>query len=137
MLALGTLIAIAGTCGAVGASASTLGGVRTADVGAANGAVGIHSSGVTAGWTAAYSGVSWMLNGVTLSTPGTDRFAAGEQVRLTLIDTSGVKLCELTATSAAQSATLAIARPAIDTACGPGGIAYGRIDRIAITAVRS
>jgi hypothetical protein len=111
--------------------------MKTTDVGAANGTVAIHGSGVTASWTAAYSGSSWMLNGVTLSTPGADRFAAGEQVRLALIDTSGAKLCEIMATSAGQSATVTVARAGIDTACGSGGIAYSRIDRVAITAVRS
>ncbi|MES2170511.1 MAG: hypothetical protein V4479_07285 [Actinomycetota bacterium] len=137
VLALGILVVVAGTCGVVTASAATLGGIKTTDVGAANGAVAIHTSGITATWTAAFSAGSWMLNGVLLATPGADRFAAGEQVRLALIDSTGVKICELTATSASQSATIAIARAAIDSACGSGGVAFSRIDRAAITAVRS
>ena len=137
VVALGVLIAIACTGGVVGASAATLGGVRTADVGAATGSVAIHTAGITATWTAKLSSTAgFTVNNLTLTAPGTDRFEVGEQVRISLVGTSGASLCEITLTATTQSATLAVGRAGLASACGTNALYYSTIDRVAITAVR-
>ena len=122
--------------GVVGASAATLGGLKTSDLGAGSGSVAIHSTGVSAQWTAALSGTSWVLNGITLATSGTDRFAAGEKVSVSIAAASGAKICEITTTNATSSATVTIARAAINTACGATGIDFTTIDKVSVVAVR-
>jgi hypothetical protein len=122
--------------GVVGASAATLGGLKTSDLGAGNAAVSIHTSGISVQWASTLSGTSWVLNGITLTTPGADRFAAGEKVSVSIAGTSGTRICEIITTNAATTATLAIARATINSACGTTGIDYATIDRVSVVAVR-
>ncbi len=122
--------------GVVGASAATLGGLKTSDLGAGNAAVNIHTSGISVQWAAALSGTNWVLNGITLTTPGADRFAAGEKVSVSIAGTSGTRICEIITTNATSTATLTIPRAAINTACGATGIDYATIDKVSVVAVR-
>ncbi|MCU1414516.1 MAG: hypothetical protein JWN80_1856 [Microbacteriaceae bacterium] len=140
VLALGILIAATCTVGVVsvvGASAATLGGVKTADVAAATGTVAIHSSGITATWTAkASSAAGFTVNNVTFTAPGADRFEVGEQLRISLIGATGASLCEITETITSQISSETIGRAGLASACGTNALLYSSIDRVAITAVR-
>jgi hypothetical protein len=130
---VGVLVVALGT---VAASAASLGGLRTSDLGAADGASAIHSDGINVQWTPAVSGATWVLDGITLTTPGTDTFAAGEKLNLGLINASGTEICGIALTSATSTASISVARAAINTACGTTGIDFSTIDRIAVAASR-
>ena len=132
-----TLVAIlVVTIGAVAASAASLGGLKTSDVGAADASTAIHTAGVTVLWTPLASGTSWVLNGMTLGTTGTDTFSAQENVKVSLINSSGAKICELSLVNATAGTSISIARTAINTACGTTGIDFATIDRIAVVTSR-
>ncbi len=68
--------------GAVGASAASLGGLTTADLGAADATVAAHPTGVNAQWLPVRSGTNWILNGITLSTAAGEPFTNGERLKL-------------------------------------------------------
>jgi hypothetical protein len=122
--------------GGVAASAASLGGLKTVDVGAADASTAIHTAGVTVQWTPLASGISWVLNGITLGTTGTDTFAAGENVKVSLINSSGAKICEIALVNAAAGTSISIARTAINTACGTTGIDFATTDRVAVVTSR-
>ena len=129
-------IASALLVGAVGASAATLGGLKTADLGASDASVAIHSSGINVTWSPLVSGTTWVVNGITLTTNTGDTFAANEKLGVTLINSSGAKICEVDLTNSASTSSIAIARATINTACGTTGIDFSSVDRIAVTASR-
>jgi hypothetical protein len=131
-LAIASVILI----GVVGASAATLGGLKTSDLGASDAAVAIHASGINATWTPLASGTSWVVNGITLTTNSGDTFAASEKLAVALVNSSGAKICEIDLTNATSTSTVSIARAAINTACGTTGVDFTTIDRIAVTASR-
>ncbi len=131
------VIASVGVIGLVGASAATLGGLRTTDLGASDATVAIHTTGIDVGWTPLVSGTSWVLNGITLTTSGADQFAAQESLGVALINTSGAKICEIDLINPTATTTVSIARAAINTACGSAGIDFATIDRVAVSAARS
>ncbi len=130
-------IASALLVGAVGASAATLGGLKTIDLGSSDASVAIHTSGINAVWTPAVSGTSWVVNGITLTTaaPG-DVFAANEKIGVALVGSSGAKICEVDLTNPTSTTTITIARAAINTACGTSGVDFTTIDKLAVTASR-
>ena len=130
-------IASAILVGVVGASAATLGGIKTVDFGSGDASVAIHTNGITATWTPAVSGTSWVVNGITLATtsPG-DTFAAGEKLGVALINSSGAKICEIDLTNATATTYISITRTAINTACGSSSVDFSTIDRLAVTATR-
>jgi hypothetical protein len=76
------------------------------------------------------------LNGITLGTTGTDTFAAGENVKVSLINSSGAKICEIALVNAAAGTSISIARTAINTACGTTGIDFATTDRVAVVTSR-
>jgi hypothetical protein len=131
-LAIASVILI----GAVGASAATLGGLKTTDLGASDATVAIHTSGINATWTPLASGTSWVVNGITLTTNSGDTFAASEKLGIALVNSSGAKICEIDLTNATSTSTISIARATINTACGATGVDFTTIDRIAVTASR-
>jgi hypothetical protein len=124
------------TLGAVAASAATFGGLKTVDLGASNASSAIHTAGLTVAWTPLASGTTWVLNGITLGTIGSDTFAAQENLKVTLINSSGAKICEISLVNATSAASIGIARTAINTACGITGIDFATIDRLAVAASR-
>jgi hypothetical protein len=131
---LSTTIAVAAIlcAGVVTASAATLGGLKTNDLGAATGTVAAHTAGINVRWRAVRTGTTWVVNQIRLTTTGTDTFANGEKIRVTLIATSGASICEIAVTQAGASATQTIARTTIDTACGASGVNYALIARVAV-----
>jgi hypothetical protein len=137
-LSVPTLVAASiALIGVVGASAATLGGLKTSDLGATDASVAIHTSGINATWSAVASGTSWVVNGITLTTNAGDTFAANEKLGVALVNSSGAKICDVNVTNATSTTSISIARAAINTACGATGIDFSTIDRLAVTAARS
>jgi hypothetical protein len=128
-----TALAAVAAFGVVGASAATLGGLKTNDLGAADGTVASHLGGISVDITPVWDTAGWTVNGLTLVTPGADEFQPAEVVRVSLVAVNGTPLCELSATSPGLQASLAISRASIDTACG-GPVAMGSIARVAVVA---
>ena len=122
--------------GVVGASAATLGGLKTGDLGSSNAGVAIHGTGITATWTPALVATTWVVSGITLKTAATDTFSAGEKVSVTLVSSTGAQLCEIAATAPTASTSLAITRANINSGCGSSGIDFASIDRVAVATVR-
>ncbi len=129
-------IASALLVGVVGASAATLGGLKTSDLGDSEATVAIHTSGINANWSAVASGTTWLVNGITLTTNSGDTFAAGEKIGVALVTSTGSKICEVDLTNATSTSTISIARATINASCAPAGVDFSTIDRIAVTATR-
>ncbi|HEY2644964.1 MAG TPA: hypothetical protein VGI56_14510 [Galbitalea sp.] len=104
---------------AVSASAATLGGLTTNDLGANSAAVaGQLTGGVTVTFTTAYDATlgGYKITGVNLAgTTATEKFPVGANIALTVKGTSNASLVELTATQGAASntASLTYAGPTI------------------------
>jgi hypothetical protein len=93
---------------AVSASAATLGGLTTGDVGAnSNTVAGQLTQGVNVSFTTAYDSTlgGYKVTGVTLTANGTEKFPANGAIALTLKNTSGTSLTELTLTPTTAAAT--------------------------------
>lgn len=88
----------------VSASAATLGGLETNDLGANSNAVaGPIAGGVAISWTTAYSTTidAYAVTGATLTTiDGTESIDAGSEVELTLLDSTGAVLGNFSGTGA-------------------------------------
>ena len=108
-LALGLTAGIA-AFGAVTASASSLGGVDTTDLGtSANVVASCDTDGVGVDYTTAYSGGSYRVTAVKLS--GIAATCAGQNVTVTLFDGSDVSLAEKAGSNAGPAQTLALTSP--------------------------
>lgn len=118
--------------GSVGASAASLGGLTTSDLGASSGTVAAHPSGLTAQWMPARSGSDWLLDGIVLG--AVEPFTDGERLKLSILDASGAALCEVSVVHSGTSAISTILRSDIDADCGPAGISFSAIDRVAVSA---
>jgi hypothetical protein len=119
--------------GVVGASAATLGGLQTNDLGAAVGTVAGHTSGLTVTWGARWSGSATVLDSLTITSAAAEPFVVGERVEAVVINSAGTGLCAVAATVATAGPTVAFSRTAIETACGVTPFAYSAIDRVAVT----
>lgn len=119
--------------GVVGASAATLGGLQTSDLGAAVGTVAGHTSGLTVTWGARWSGTATVLDSVTITTAVSQPFVVGERVEAVVIGPTGTGLCAVATTVAAAGTTVAFSRANIETACGLTPFSYSAIDRIAVS----
>jgi hypothetical protein len=128
------VLAAVALLGVVGASASTLGGLLTNDLGSSTGTVAAHASGITVTWGSRWSGSAVVLDSVSLSTTAGQPFVVGEQVKTSIVGASGAELCAVSTTIAAQSTTLSLARTSIEAACGTTPFAFSSIDRIAVVA---
>lgn len=87
--------------GAVSASAATLGGLTTNDVGAnSNSVKSPVSNGVSVSWLTAYDATlgGYKVSGVELSANGAEVIPASSVVKLTLTDETGASLGEITGT---------------------------------------
>jgi hypothetical protein len=98
-----TIAVVAGIAvfAAVSASAATLGGIKTDDLGANSNAVaGQLTQGVNVSFTTAYDATlgGYKVTGVTLGTNGSETIPATAAVSLTLKGASGVLLGTLTGT---------------------------------------
>ena len=120
--------------GAVGASAATLGGLRTDDLGAADGATLSHSSGLSMAWGARWSGAALVLDTITVTTATGQGFSTGELLEATVLRSAGTTICTIDYTVPSAATTLTVPRTTIDAACGTGGVAYSTIDRVALSA---
>lgn len=94
---------------AVSASAATLGGLRTNDLGANSNVVAAHvTGGVVVSFTPSYSLAAgyYVVSSVTLTpiVTATDKFGSGATVTLTLKGASNSSLTELTGTTTAAQA---------------------------------
>jgi hypothetical protein len=94
---------IAGTAvfAAVSASAATLGGIQSDDVGANSNVVKAQlENGVNVAWTTAFDSAlgAYEVTGVTLTTNGAETIPATASVKLTLTDSTGAVLTELSGT---------------------------------------
>lgn len=104
-----TIAIVAGVAvfAAVSASAATLGGAQTADLGANSNTVKAQvQNGVNVAWTTAYDATlgSYKVTGATLTANGAETIPATASVRLTLKDSTGASLAELTGTGATLGA---------------------------------
>jgi hypothetical protein len=96
--------------GAVSASAATLGGVSTGDIGANSNSVEAQiSNGVNVSWLTAYDATlgAYKISGVVLSANGADVIPATSAVKLTLKDKNGAALAEISGTGTSLGAPAA------------------------------
>ncbi len=128
---ISVLAGVLSTGAAVSASAATLGGLQTADLGAAHGGVQAHPDGVIVNWSPAFEGVAPVVGGVTVSAVAPDSFVAGEQLRVAFVAASGAAACEVAATVATAAPSLQLSRAEIESACG-GSMPFSALDRIAV-----
>lgn len=93
----------------VGASAATLGGIQTNDLGANSNAVAAPvENGVTLSWATGYNATAqaYAVTGITLGTiDAGESIPATAQVKVTLIDDSGAALGEYVSTNGGSSWT--------------------------------
>ncbi len=104
-----TIAVVAGIAvfAAVSASAATLGGVATSDVGANSNAVaGQLTGGVNVSFGTVYDSTlgAYKINNVVLTTNGTEKFVTGENIALELKGAAG-GLTELTLTTSGAAAS--------------------------------
>lgn len=119
-----------------GAAAATFHGLKSADLGAADGQVSDHPSGLSIIWKPVYTGTTWMLDGITMETESGDPFLTGERVKLSLLRADGTAVCEVVALRSGVPASVwNIDRSTIDSACGPGGLSFGSISRVALVSM--
>jgi hypothetical protein len=107
-----TIAVVAGIAvfAAVSASAATLGGLATNDLGANSNTVKSQiANGVNVAWTTAFDSTlgGYKITGVTLSANGAETIPATGAVRLTLKDSTGASLAELTGTGATLTGPVA------------------------------
>ncbi|QIK68134.1 hypothetical protein G7072_18925 [Nocardioides sp. HDW12B] len=108
-LALGITAGIA-AFGAVTASASSLGGVDTTDLGTSASVVAsCDTDGVGVDYTTAYSAGSYRVTAVKLS--GIAATCAGQDVTVTLFDGSDVSLAEKAGANSGATQTLTLTAP--------------------------
>jgi len=122
------------TMGAVGASAATVGGLRTPDLGAANTTLLSHSSGLSVSWGARWSGTAIVLDSITFTAATGQSFVAGEVVESAIVRSAGTVICTVSATAASTATTLTVPRATIYSSCGATGISYSTIDRVSVVA---
>jgi hypothetical protein len=120
---------------AVSASAATLGGLKTDDVGANSNAVaGQLTGGVNVSFTTAYDATlgGYKITGVTLAANGTETFPTTGAVSLTLKGASGANLATITGTGA--TLTYAGATVAAHDVQGVSLVVNGGATTAAVTA---
>jgi hypothetical protein len=125
-------IASVGVLGIVGASAATLGGLRTNDLGATAGTVASHTLGISITWGSRWSGSALVLDSVTVTTAPSQPFVVGETIKGAIVNTAGTTLCTVTSTIATAGTSQTLTRTGIETACGLTPFAFSSIDRVAL-----
>ncbi len=112
-LAAAILVIAAAAGGVVSASAATLGGVTTSDLGALDARLSTIP-GVTVHWTPAAQGADWIIGGATVAANGGAGFLPGDVLRLTLDFGASPAPCEAVQTVATAASSVTLAASAFD-----------------------
>lgn len=111
-------------------AATTTGGVTAGALAATRGQTQ-RINGVQLDWTPVAVKSVWTVGGLTVTTDPGESFAAGDQVKVTLVRSSSS--CEFSATAAAAGTKVSLSQSAITTACGQVGFDSVRSVALSVT----